>query len=118
MGGELQKSALHVLRHAAGVAARTVGPGYACLLQIVGIDVVVANSSCGNELHAGAFEEGAVAVGAGADNEGVGIAHIGCRDGSSRQIAYFAEAFCKAVHEGYFVVDDEVQAFGHFIFAV
>ena len=48
--------------------------------------MIVADGGSDNQLHTTPFEQGAVAVGAGANDEHIGVAHILGRDGGSRQI--------------------------------
>ena len=61
------------LRHGRGVAARSIANGDAMGGTIVEIDVVGADGRRANELHAAAIEQGGIAAGAGANDEGIGI---------------------------------------------
>ena len=104
---QLEQAAEHVLRHALGIAARAVGPSDAGLAEVVGVEVVVADGGGGDEPHARPFEQLSVAAGAGADDQGIGIAHIGGSDGRSGQVDHFAELFGIPLHVGDAVVYDE-----------
>ena len=73
-----------ILPYTRGVATGTVGPGDAGRRQIGFVDMVVADGGGDDQLHATPFEQGAGAVGASANDEHIGVAHILGRDGGSR----------------------------------
>lgn len=75
-GLEQEQRRLHVLCHAAGVAARAVAPAYAGVAEIMGVNVVMSDGGRGYKPDAAALEQAAVATGAGADDKGVGPAHV------------------------------------------
>ena len=83
----LHQRAEHILCHGRSIAARSVHHRYAAAAAVVGVDMVGANSGCGNEHHVGAFKQCGVAAGAGAHNQSVGLAHgfwgdvLGCEIG-------------------------------------
>ena len=51
-----------ILRHAAGVASRTVHPAYPCLLHVFCVNVVVADGGGGDELHLAPLQQFLVAA--------------------------------------------------------
>jgi len=100
-----------VLAHAAGVAARAVGPRNAGRAQVVDVDVVVADGGGGDEAHAAALQQGAVTAGAGAHNEGIGIAHVGRDNLGAGQIDAVAQPFGLAANIRDFFVDYKFHFF-------
>ena len=84
-----QQDGVQVLRHGGGVASRRVGPLDACLAAIFGVDVVEADGGGGDEAHAAPLQQGAVAVRAGADDQGIGILYKFRREGVAGRIDYF-----------------------------
>lgn len=70
---EEQEGGAHVLGYGGRIATRGILPCNACLLAIDCVDVVEADGGGSDEAHAAALEQVAVATGAGADDQGIGI---------------------------------------------
>ena len=70
---QVQYGTPHILGHAGGVAPRGVA-GHDAVRRTPGqVELVHADGGCGDELRARALEQGLVALGAGADEKGVGV---------------------------------------------
>ena len=94
----------HILPYGTGIAARAVGPRYAGLSKIVSVNVVIADCGRSHETHPAPFEQGAVTARPRADNEHVGIGHVGLADGSAGQVAHRTHTLGLALQIGNFVV--------------
>ena len=70
-----EEDALQVLRHGGGITARHVSPRNARLAAVGCIDMVKADGSRSDKLHAASLQQLAVAAGAGTYNQGIGVAH-------------------------------------------
>ena len=76
------------LQYAAGVAACCRGDPYAVRRAPCRVDVVKPDGGRGDQTDARTGEQAPVATGAGADDEGVGIAHVLRGDPAAGQVAY------------------------------
>ena len=82
-------------------------PRDACLLAVNRINVVEANGGGSDEAHAAALEQAAVATGAGADNQSVGIPDEFGREVLAGYIDGFVGQRSQGLtDEGYFVIND------------
>jgi len=86
--GEMGQYGTRPLQYAAGVAACCRGDSYAVRRAPRCVDVVEPDGGRGDQTDARTGEQAPVATGAGADDEGVGIAHVLRGDPAARQVAY------------------------------
>ena len=89
-----------IIRHPSGVAAFCVLHLDAVGLTPGQVDMIHADGGTGDELHAGALQAGFVALGTGADNQGIGILHGSPVDGPSVQVHHLRVGFQDPFQEG------------------
>ena len=68
-----QKRGLYILSHRGGIASRGICPLDTRLLAVFGVDMVKSDGCCGDKFYFAAFQQFAVAVSAGPDDECVRI---------------------------------------------
>lgn len=88
------------LQYAAGVAACCRGDSYAVRRAPRCVDVVEPDGGRGDQTDARTGEQAPVATGAGADDEGVGIAHVLRGDPAARQVAYLGPRLENPLQKG------------------
>ena len=95
------------LQHAAGVASGGRRHADAVRTAVAEVDVVEADGGRGDHPYGRAFEQGGVAPGAGADDERVGVAHVGGRDAAAGQVDDLGVGLEYAPQKGNGVVCDD-----------
>ena len=107
-----QHGGMDVLSHGRGVAARAIGPFYASLLQISGVQMVISDGGGGDEADAASLQQGTVAKGTGPHNQNVCIADIlrgYLRTGQKKHLVH--QILDKRTYVGYFIVDNCLHIF-------
>ena len=103
---------LDILADGRGVAPGAVGPADAVSLAPGGVDMVVADGGRDDEPNARAFEQGCVAAGTGADDEGIGIAYSGSIDGGGRERHHLTEGAQRGEKIRDMLVNDDFHSSG------
>ena len=97
-----------ILGYAGGIASGAIGPLYASLVQVFGVQMVVADGGRGYEPNLTPFQQLTVALGAGAYDKCVGIAHLVGPNAFAGQIYDFvSQPLCLALYVWDFIVDDD-----------
>ena len=107
---DLHERAEYVLGHCRGVASRSVGHRDAGLGTPAAVDMVGADGGGAHKSHSRAFEQGAVAAGAGAHDDGVGAAYCIGVDGLGGHVAH-AGVRLEYPQIGYIFFDDDIELF-------
>ena len=101
-----EQGGVQVLGYGGGIAARRVGPLDACLAAVGRVYMVEADGGGSDEAHLAAFQQGAVAACAGADDQGIGVLHKFRRECVAGRVDHFVgDVFDGFADEGDFIID-------------
>lgn len=98
--GEVGQYGTRPLQYAAGVAACCRGDPYAVRRAPRCVDVVEPDGGRGDQTDARTCEQAFVAAGAGADDQGVGVAHVLRGDPAAGQVAYLGPRLKDSLKKG------------------
>ena len=99
-----------ILFHAPGIASGGVSPDDAVLLAPCGVDVVESYGCGSYHLHRRTLQQRCVAAGAGAGDQGVGVAHHLCGGLLPGEINYVCVWLEGPAQEGYLVITYNARA--------
>ena len=105
--GEVGQYGTRPLQYAAGVAACCRGDPYAVRRAPRCVDVVEPDGGRGDQTDARTCEQAFVAAGAGADDQGVGVAHVLRGDPAAGQVAYLGPRLKDSLKKGDGTVGDD-----------
>lgn len=107
--GQMNQCGADPLQHAAGVASGGGCDTDAVCGTPLEVDVVKADGGRGDHPYAGTGQQPGVAARAGTDDECVGIADVGGRDGLSGDPDHFGEGGQHMFQKGYGAVGDNLH---------
>ena len=105
--GEVGQYGTRPLQDAAGIAACGRGDPYAVRRAPRRVDVVEPDGGRGDQTDARTGEQAFVAAGAGADDQGVGVAHVLRGDPAAGQVAYLGPRLEDSLQKGDGTVGDD-----------
>ena len=112
--GQVNQRGADPLQHAAGVASGGSRDTDAVCGAPPEVDVVEPDGGRGDHPHAGAGQQPGVAARSGTDDECVGIADVGGRDGLAGDPDHFGEGRQHILQKGYGAVGDDLHGMRFF----